>query len=283
VKQDGSSADPNIIMNNRISGLANTISPKPTPVKSDKPIALPRIQRLINKRTQNNTSPCLICSSPSCPSCSSSSFRKEGITLCLKCERLFELDFIVDCVSTSDPTQRAERIEYMVDCYDRCILLLQYSKQFATQISASLEDQTKKQDIIGLASSSVGVLSGVLGIAAAASILTPAGPPLLIASLFFGGGATTVQSGTEALNYLSEPRKLADRIIALHGMSLSILRVTSTLRDAMLRDHIRTDVYEVEPVALTNQVKQSYGKNKTAVVMGSNFGRSLTLGGLAGD
>ena len=81
-------------------------------------------------------------------------------------------------------------------------------------------------------------MSGVLGIAAAASILTPAGPPLLIASLVFGGGATSVQMGNEAMNYFSEPNKLADRIIALHGMTLSILRVTSTLRDAMMRDHI---------------------------------------------
>jgi len=286
VKEEGSSADPNVIMNNRISSssssLANSVSPcKQVPPKSDKPIALPRIQRLINKRTQANTSPCLICASPSCPSCSSASFRKEGITLCLKCERLFELDFIVDCVSTSDTTQRAERIEYMVDCYDRCMLLLKYSEQFGEQIAASLEDQKNKQDKIGLASSSVGVLSGVLGIAAAASILTPAGPPLLIASLFFGGSATTVQSGTEALNYLSEPRKLADRIIALHGMSLSILRVTSTLRDAMMRDHIRTDVYEAESVPLSNEkLTKSFQKNKTNLVMGSNTVRSLT--GFAG-
>lgn len=280
VKEEGSSADPNIIMNNRISGQEEYS--KPTPVKSDKPIALPRIQRLIEKRAQANTNPCLICASPTCPSCSSPNFRKEGITVCLECERLFELDFIVDCVTSSDPADRAKHIEHMLDCYDRCMLLLRYSTQFSDQIAASLEDQTKKQDIIGLASSSVGVLSGVLGIAAAASILTPAGPPLLIASLFFGGGATTVQSGTEALNYLSEPRKLADRIIALHGMSLSILRVTSTLRDAMMRDHIRTDVYEVEKVGLGQEVAETYGKTKTGIVMGSNFGRSVTLGGIAG-
>mmetsp|Transcript_12086 Transcript_12086/g.24930 ORF Transcript_12086/g.24930 Transcript_12086/m.24930 type:complete len:851 (+) Transcript_12086:136-2688(+) len=282
VKEEGSSADPNVILNNRItSSQGESVVCKKIPPKSDKPIALPRIQRLINKRTQANTSPCLICASPSCASCSSTSFRKEGITLCLKCERLFELDFIVDCVSTSDAAQRAERIEYMVDCYDRCMLLLQYSKQFGEQIAASLEDQKNKQDKIGLASSSVGVLSGVLGIAAAASILTPAGPPLLIASLFFGGSATTVQSGTEALNYLSEPRKLADRIIALHGMSLSILRVTSTLRDAMMRDHIRTDVYEAESVSLNNQkMKEHYEKQKINIVMGSNTVRSLT--GFAG-
>lgn len=280
VKENGSTADPNILVNGITSSQASIQSTKRTPAKNDRPIALPRIQKLIDKRTQANTSPCLICAAPSCPSHSSSSFRKEGITLCLKCERLFELDFIVDCVSCSDSTQRSQNIDYMIDCYDRCMLLLNYSKQFVKHIAASLEDQKGKQDKIGLASSSVGVLSGVLGIAAAASILTPAGPPLLIASLFFGGGATTVQTGTEAINYFSEPRKLADRIIALHGMALSILRVTSTLRDAMMRDHIRTDVYEAVPGSadLKNQMKESLEKNKNAVVMGSNFGRSLTLG-----
>ena len=71
----------------------------------------------------------------------------------------------MDCVSASDSNERSERIEYMIDCYDRCMLLLQYSSQFAEQIADSLEDQKGKQDKIGLASSSVGILSGVLGIA----------------------------------------------------------------------------------------------------------------------
>lgn len=273
----------NQISNRAISSSHTSYSSsRSASIKSDKPIALPRIQKLIDQRTKANTHPCLICASPSCSSHSSTSFRREGITLCLQCERLFELDFIVDCVSAPDVIQRAERINYMIDCYDRCMLLIQYSTQFVEKIAGCLENQKEQQNKIGLASSSVGVLSGVLGIAAAASILTPAGPPLLIASLFFGGSASTVQTGTEAMNYFSEPRKLADRIIALHGMSLSILRVTSTLRDAMLRDHIRTDVYEADPIPIKNQMKESLEKNKTAVIAGSNLGRSITLGGLAG-
>jgi hypothetical protein len=43
----------------------------------------------------------------------------------------------------------------------------------------------------------MGVLSGVLGVATAATILTPVGPPLLIASFLFGGSATAVQMSTE--------------------------------------------------------------------------------------
>jgi hypothetical protein len=236
----------------------------------------------MDERKKSSTSPCLICASPSCKSHSSSTFRKEGITLCLHCENLFELNFIVDCVSAPDPVERAKHIDHMIDCYDRCMLLLRYSSQFVDNIAGALQDQKEMQNKVGLASSSVGMLSGVLGIAAAASILTPAGPPLLIASLLFGGSATTVQTGTEAMNYFSEPRKLADRIIALHGMALSILRVTSTLRDAMLRDHIRTDAYAVEKTPLKNQVQEKLEKNRVAVLAGTNIGRSVALGGVAG-
>ena len=153
------------IMNSGISGsqTSYTSSSNSASIKSVKPIALPRIQKLIDQRTKANTHPCLICASPSCSSHSSASFRKEGITLCLHCERLFELDFIVGCVSAPDATLRAERIDYMIDCYDRCILLLQYSTQFVDKIAECLEDQKEQQNKIGLASSSVGVLSGVLG------------------------------------------------------------------------------------------------------------------------
>ena len=191
------------------------------------------------------------------------------------------MDFIVDCVSTPDAAERSKHIDHMVDCYDRCLLLLKFSTQYADQIALSLEAQKEQENKIGLGSSGVGAFSGVLGIAAAATILTPVGPPLLVASLFFGGSATAVQAGNEARNYFSEPNKLADRVIALHGMVLSLLRVTSTLRDAMLRDHIRTDVFEADATPLSEQAKKKLEENKTGVMAGANVGRSITLGGAA--
>ena len=80
----------------------------------------------------------------------------------------------------------------------------------------------------------MGVVSGVLGIAAAATLLTPAGPPLLISSILFGGSATAVQTSFEVRNHFSQTTKLADRVIALHAISKSILRVTTLLHDALL-------------------------------------------------
>ena len=116
---------------------------------------------MMDERQKANTQPCLICASPCCSTHSSSNFRKEGITVCLECERLFELDFIVDCVSTPDATERAKHIDHMIDCYDRCLLLLQYSAQYIDQIALSLEQNQEQRNKIGLGSSGVGAFSGV--------------------------------------------------------------------------------------------------------------------------
>jgi hypothetical protein len=264
------------------STTTSTTTSSDTTTTPSKRIVLPRIQKLLDDREKGSTNPCLICGNPVCAKHRSATFKKEGITLCLGCERLFELDFLIECVSTRDPTERAKLIDHMVDCYDRCLLILKYSTQYVEPIALSLEQQKEQQNKIGLGSSSAGVLSGALGIAAAATILTPAGPPLLIASLFFGGSATVVQTGTEAYNYFSEPNKLADRIIALHGMLLSILRVTSTLRDAMMRNHIRTDVFEAEKASLAEAVQEKLEKNKRGVLVATNMGRAATLGSVAG-
>jgi hypothetical protein len=247
-----------------------------------KKVVLPRIQKLLGDREKVSSDVCLICGNPVCSQHRSTTFKKEGIAVCLSCERLFELDFLIECVSTPDPIERAKLVDHMVDCYDRCLLVLKYSTQYVEIIAQALEQQKEQQNKIGLGSSGAGVLSGALGIAAAATILTPIGPSLLIASLLFGGSATAVQTGSDAYKYFSEPHMLADRIIALHGMILSILRVTSTLRDAMMRNHIRTDVYEAEQTSLADTVQETLEKNKTRVLAASNMGRAATLGSVAG-
>ena len=260
-------------------------STEPSETKK-KIVVLPRIQKLLDERSMNSkATPCLICAAPTCSQHASKSFAKQAshITLCCACERLFELDFIVECVSTGSIAERSQHVQHMMDMYDRSLLLLKYSAQFIESIARVLEEKQEQSNKIGLGSSSVGMVSGVLGVAAAATILTPAGPPLLVASLLFGGGATAVQTGSEAMNYFSEPKQLADRIIALHGMCHSILRVTSTLRDAMLRDHIRIiDTVETTTTeSLSEQAQQALEQNRSKVLLASNAGRGMALSGVA--
>lgn len=193
-------------------------------------------------RNAKTGDPCLICGSPACKMHSCSNFRKEGITLCLECSQLFKLDFVIDCL-TSSIENRSAKIDRMVETYDRTLLLLRYSSQFIDDLAKTLEQKMVQQNKVQVGSSASGIVSGTLGVASAVMIFTPVGPPLLIASLLFGASATAVQSGSKAMNYHSDSNKLADRILALYGMLNSILRLAGTLRDAMLRDHSRADMY----------------------------------------
>lgn len=202
--------------------------------KKSKPSTSPLRKRWTTKRTK--CEPCLISGCPCCPAHSSEVFRAEGITLSKECETVFHADFILSCM-TLDARERRERIHFLVDLYDRTLLLLHYSKQYIPELVIALEEIRIRQSKINVGGSSAGIVSGVLGVAAAFTILTPAGPPLLVAALLFGGGSTALQTGTELKKqYFFEPGKVADRILALYGMLTSIITVTGTLREAMLLD-----------------------------------------------
>jgi hypothetical protein len=179
---------------------------------------------------------------------------------------------------------RKQHIDHLVNVYDRILLLLRYSDQYIPQVSRQLEKSTVVQNKVGIGSSSAGIVSGVLGMAAAATILTPAGPPLLIASLLFGGTATTIQTGTEVKNYFSDSNQLADRVLALHGMLKSILKVTSTLRDALLRDYLRTDGVD-DSLLKQHDHEIDLEKHKGTLLAGLTVSRagaaSVELGALA--
>ena len=198
-------------------------------------------------QTPKKSPPCLICGNPVCRKHASQAFRKEGINLCGQCETLFGLDFVVDIMSAPSAKTRQQNTDRLMDVYDRALLLLKYSAQYIDEVANALEESTRTSNRVGLGSSSAGIVSGVLGIVSAATLFTPAGPPLLIASLLFGGSATAVQTGTEVRMHLSQPNQLADRILALHGICHSILKVVGALRDAVLRDHLRTDLYKDAP------------------------------------
>ena len=66
-----------------------------------------------------------------------------------------------------------------------------------------------------------------------------------MASLVFGGGATAAQTGDAAAKYFSEPHRLAEKMVALHAMVLSLLRITEVLSYGLLKSHLNVN-YSVE-------------------------------------
>jgi hypothetical protein len=113
--------------------------------------------------------------------------------------------------------------------YDRALLILTYSVQFIDEVVIALEENTSRHNKVGLGSSATGMVSGGLGVAAAATIFTPVGPPLLLASILFGSGAAAVDAASEAVNYRCEPNKMADRILTLNSIIGCISRLPATI------------------------------------------------------
>jgi hypothetical protein len=144
---------------------------------------------------------------------------------------------------TAKEQLRRQNIKHMVDVYDRVYLMLTYSAQYIDETALKLESNTKREDRVGLSSNSIGIASGLAGIAAAAAVVTPAGPPLIIASLLFGATAQASSSGSKLVNYHSAPNRIALKIISYYNLLKSILVVTNVLKDALLKDHINLEQY----------------------------------------
>ena len=187
--------------------------------------------------------PCLTCGHPVCKKHQSSTFSTSSIRICEPCAQLFELDFLVDVITTtaSNTAECRKKVNQMVDCYDRAKLLLFFTSQYTDQIAEALEHSTVRSNKIGVGSSATGMVSGMAGVVGCGALLFPpvaaVGIPLLISSLVFGGAATAAQTGDAAVQYFSEPNKLADKMVTLHGMMLSLLRISEVLSYGLLKDH----------------------------------------------
>lgn len=202
--------------------------------------------------------PCLLCGNPSCSSHIDKTFAKSKVVICNECAPIFSLDFVIECVSHKDnidipeaANKQRHQIKHMIDVYDRVLIMLEYAAQYIDEIALKLEKNTRKEDRVGLGCNTSGVVSGMAGVAAAACFVTPAGPPLLIASLLFSGASQMTSQGSKMVNYYSTPNKIAFKIISLYNLCKSVLTVTTVLRDALLKDHIDLEKY------LENMIKST--------------------------
>jgi guanyl-specific ribonuclease Sa len=193
-----------------------------------------------------NDAPCLLCATVCCGKHSSSAFRKENVTLCLDCVKTVESNQFQ--ISKTLPEVEAHTNQ-LYELYERALILLQYCDTYIEVTAEQLEQQTKQHnEIAGVGGSSVGLASGILGVAAACTILTPMGPPLLLGSLVMGGSATAVQAGGEAYKYYSEPNQLANRIMTLHSIVVMILDKIDSMRNKTLIPYLEEAAVKLEVI-----------------------------------
>jgi len=238
------------------------------------------------KFLQKSHPACLTCGHPVCGKHRSSTLSTSNIRICQPCAYLFELDFLVDVITTtaSNEAECRKKVDEMVYFYDRAKLLLLFTSQYTDQIAEALEHSTVRSNKIGVGSSATGMVSGMAGVVGCGALLFPpvaaVGIPLLISSLVFGGAATAAQTGDAAVQYFSEPNKLADKMVTLHGMMLSLLRVSEVLSCGLLKEHADLDGdADDRRKALAGEINELLEKHGVTTTKGVKGLRTAVVGG----
>eukprot|EP00546_Thalassionema_frauenfeldii_P017728 CAMPEP_0178901974 /NCGR_PEP_ID=MMETSP0786-20121207/4341_1 /TAXON_ID=186022 /ORGANISM="Thalassionema frauenfeldii, Strain CCMP 1798" /LENGTH=908 /DNA_ID=CAMNT_0020573177 /DNA_START=177 /DNA_END=2903 /DNA_ORIENTATION=- len=187
--------------------------------------------------------PCWLCGTPTCKKHSCPTFRKEGnnMTVCQDCTKLFSFQFVLDMIPMNNSKNKEEerlqiqqqQLQQMMETYDRAYTLLQYALPLVEKIASALEGIERGDNRVALGSSSLGFMSGLLGVAAAITLFTPAAPivtpPLVSAAFLTSSSSTAVTTQVQLKTFFSQANRLANRIIALHGMCQSIVRIRNIL------------------------------------------------------
>lgn len=239
------------------------------------------------KFLQKSHPQCLTCGHPVCTKHRSSTFSTNNIRICQPCAYLFELDFLVDVITTtaSNEAECRKKVDEMVYFYDRAKLLLLFTSQYTDHIAEALEHSTVRSNKIGVGTSATGMVSGMAGVVGCGALLFPpvaaVGLPLLISSLVFGGAATAAQTGDAAVQYFSEPNKLADKMVTLHGMMLSLLRISEVLSCGLLKEHVNLadGDADVRRKALAGEINALLEKHGVTTTKGMKGLRTAMVGG----
>ena len=237
--------------------------------------------------------PCLTCGHPICSKHQSKTFSTSNIRICQSCAHLFELDFLVDVITTtaSNATECRQKVNEMVDCYDRAMILLLFTAQYTDEIATALEHSEERSNKVGLGSSATSMASGVAGVVGCGALLFPpvaaVGVPILISSLVFGGAATAAQTGDAVRSqYFSAPNKLADKMVTLHSMMLSLLRISEVLSYGLLKEHADLDAADDDDrrQALRDEIEALFEKHGVTTKKGvKGLGAAVVGGAVAAE
>lgn len=216
---------------------------------------------------------CIACGAPACQSHSVKEFRRESVAICSECDGLFH--WRID----PEDAMLVKKVNSALQIYKRSYLLLESLAPGVQELVKKLNESSAYDATVDIGSSSVSFIAGAMGLVGAATILTPAGAPLLLASTVLGtSAATTRVSYSIGRRFRGEkPKTLANNIIASFGILRSLLTTLSVLVDEATSNEDTTKEFHIPTLANTGfaaakaantslQVGQTLGATESASV-----------------
>ncbi|CAJ1969762.1 unnamed protein product [Cylindrotheca closterium] len=132
-----------------------------------------------------------------------------------------------------------QSLERLLLLYTRMCLQLSFWMPYVPELCSQIFQKQRKNAKISLANTSLGFVGAALGVASAATMLTPAGPAILIAAMATSATSGTLQATHQGYDkYFSSKvtHEISDRLIAWQGLCCGILQSLEQLRRDLLAE-----------------------------------------------
>lgn len=132
-----------------------------------------------------------------------------------------------------------QSLERLLLLYTRMCLQLSFWLPYVPELCNQMFQKQRKNAKISLANTSLGFVGAALGVASAVTMLTPAGPAILIAAMATSATSGTLQATHQGYDkYFSSKvtQEIADRLIAWQGLCGGILQSLEQLRRDLLAE-----------------------------------------------
>ena len=204
----------------------------------------PRRRTLLNRnrKTKKKLNQCDVCGNHVCFQHSANAGAAgEYFTMCVDCS--CDLNQVEHQLNAHHPDLELN-LDRLLLYYTRMTIQLAYYVPHVDDVSGQLTAKQRRNGRISLGTSGLGFVGAALGVAGAASMLTPAGPAVLLAACVTSATSGTLQlthSGFNVFLSCKEANRLADRIVGWHGLCLGILGHLEQLRRDLLAEQMIFD------------------------------------------
>eukprot|EP00529_Nitzschia_sp_RCC80_P000264 CAMPEP_0113478260 /NCGR_PEP_ID=MMETSP0014_2-20120614/20656_1 /TAXON_ID=2857 /ORGANISM="Nitzschia sp." /LENGTH=864 /DNA_ID=CAMNT_0000371429 /DNA_START=194 /DNA_END=2787 /DNA_ORIENTATION=+ /assembly_acc=CAM_ASM_000159 len=159
---------------------------------------------------------------------------RELFVMCVDCS--FDLTQLSKTLGVNHP-QLQSNLDRLLQYYTRMVLQLSFCVPNLKELAENLTEHEQRHSRIAIGTNAVGFVGAALGVAGAATLLTPAGPAILLAAIATQATSGVLQGGHAIAKTMSskDANKLADRCLGWYGLCLSILQALETLRSDLIR------------------------------------------------
>eukprot|EP00980_Cylindrotheca_fusiformis_P022550 scaffold9435_cov137-Cylindrotheca_fusiformis.AAC.6 len=168
---------------------------------------------------------------------------EDNFHMCVDCA--FDLNQVEHQLNAYHP-HALQNLERLLHLYTRMCIQFSFWLPYVPQLCSQIFQRQRKNAKISLGTTGLGFVGAALGVAGAATMLTPAGPAILIAAM-----ATSATSGTLQATHQGYDRyfaskvthEISDRLIGWHGLCCGILQTMEQLRKDLLAERMHYTSY----------------------------------------